>query len=150
MRKSAMIAQEKTALSEPGNVVPKAGTDRPTRVLLAEDDRALRRFFEVVLERAGYKVITAADGLEAMKMALSIPIDIVVTDAVMPNLSGHEFCRFLRNSQTLSHLPVILLSGLERKEPNHDTEQIDAFLSKPVSGESLVECIEGLLARKNE
>ena len=61
------------------------------RVLLAEDDRALRRFLEVVLQRAGYDVIPAADGLEAMKIALSSNIDIVVTDAMMPNLSGHEF-----------------------------------------------------------
>ena len=118
--------------------------------MLAEDDRALRRFLEVVLERAGYKVIPAADGLEAMKLALSTQIDIVVTDAMMPNLSGHEFCRFLRNSQTLSHLPVILLSALERKEPNQNVEQVDAFLSKPVSGETLVECIEKLLARKSD
>ena len=121
-----------------------------TRVLLAEDDRALRRFLEVVLERAGYQVISASDGLEAMKLALSTPIDVVVTDAIMPNLSGHEFCRFLRNTGTLAHLPVILLSGLERKETNHDAEQADAFLSKPVSGESLVECIEKLLARKSD
>jgi CheY-like chemotaxis protein len=118
-------------------------------VLLAEDDRALRRFLEVVLERAGYKVVPASDGLEAMKLVLSTPVDVVVTDAMMPNLSGHEFCRFLRNSPTLSHLPIILLSALERKETNHNAEQADAFLSKPVSGESLVECIEKLLARKS-
>jgi CheY-like chemotaxis protein len=66
----------------------------------------------------------------------------------MPNLSGHEFCRFLRNSQTLAHLPVILLSGQERKDPNENVEQVDAFLAKPVSGEVLVACIEKLLARK--
>ena len=118
-------------------------------VLLAEDDRALRRFLEVVLERAGYKVVAASDGLEAMKLVLSMPIDVVVTDAMMPNLSGHEFCRFLRNSPTLAPLPVILLSALERKDANQNAEQADAFLSKPVSGESLVECIEKLLARKN-
>lgn len=118
--------------------------------MLAEDDRALRRFLEVVLQRAGYEVIPASDGLEAMKKVLSTPIDVVVTDAMMPNLSGHEFCRFLRNSQTLAHLPVILLSALERKETNHDAEQADAFLSKPVSGESLIECIEKLLARKSK
>ena len=158
------MAQDKIPLSESNSVVPQVEGDAPqaervspqaegakrTRVLLAEDDRALRRFLEVVLERAGYKVIPAADGLEAMKLALSTAIDIVVTDAMMPNLSGHEFCRFIRNSQTLSHLPVILLSALERKESSHDGEQVDAFLSKPVSGETLVECIEGLLARKSE
>lgn len=145
-----MMVQDKISLSESNAVMSQAESVRQTRVLLAEDDRALRRFLEVVLERAGYKVIPASDGLEAMKMALSTPIDVVVTDAMMPNLSGHEFCRFLRNSQTLAHLPVILLSALERKETNHDAEQADAFLSKPVSGESLIECIEKLLARNSK
>jgi len=117
-------------------------------VLLAEDDRSLRRLLEVVLDRAGYKVIPVADGLEAMKLALSARIDIVVTDATMPNLSGHELCRFLRNSPTLSHLPIILLSAQERKDTDENAEKVDAFLSKPVSGEELVACIESLLARK--
>ena len=116
------------------------------RVLLAEDDGAVRRYLQVILERAGYEVICAADGLEAMKIALSSAVDILVTDAMMPNLSGHELCRFIRNSQTLAHLPVILLSALEQKEPG-EGEQVDAFLSKPVAGEDLVECIEKLLAR---
>ena len=101
------------------------------------------------MERAGYSVVSASDGLEAMKLVMSKPIDVVVTDAMMPNLSGHEFCRFLRNSPTLAHLPIILLSGLERKDANEKSEQADAFLAKPVSGESLVECIEKLLANKN-
>lgn len=126
------------------NVV--AQNERRARVLLAEDDRALRRFLQVVLERAGFEVIPAADGLEAMKLALSSPVDVVVTDAMMPNLSGHEFCRFLRNSQTLSDVPIVLLSALERKEQYGD--QVNAFLAKPVSAENLVSCIQGLLNQK--
>ena len=129
------------------NVVKPIECGERKRILLAEDDRALRRFFEIVLDRAGYKVIPAADGLEAMKLALSTPIDVVVTDAMMPNLSGYEFCRFLRNSQTLSRVPVILLSALERKDNNQNAEQVDAFLAKPVSAEGLIACIEELLAR---
>ena len=116
-------------------------------VLLAEDDRSLRRFLEVVLERAGYEVVGAADGLEAMKIAMSRKIDVVVTDAMMPNLNGYEFCRFLRNSQTLAEIPVILLSALEQKE--EDAEEADAFLAKPVSGEDLLQCIEQLLAKRS-
>lgn len=135
------------------NLADAAGSrldgDRPTRVLLAEDDRALRRFLEVVLQRAGYEVLPASDGLEAMKVALSTTIDIVVTDAMMPNLNGHELCRFLRNSQTLAQVPVILLSALEQKEIDVSREHADAFLAKPVSSETLVECIEKLLARKS-
>src|SRR5882762_607308 len=144
-----MMLQKNTSLSESNSGVPKAERVRRTRVLLAEDDRALRRFLEVVLERAGYKVIPAADGLEAMKIALSEKVDIVVTDAMMPNLSGHEFCRFLRNSQTLSHLPVILLSALERKETDENVDRVDAFLAKPITGESLIECIEKLVPNKS-
>lgn len=143
------MVQEKISLPE-SDAVMSHESGRQTCVLLAEDDRALRRFLEVVLERAGYQVIPASDGLEAMKVALSSPIDVVVTDAMMPNLSGHEFCRFLRNSPALSHLPVIMLSALERKDTNHDAEQADAFLSKPVSGGSLIDCIEELLARKSK
>lgn len=126
------------------NVV--AQNKRRARVLLAEDDRALRRFLQVVLERAGFEVIPAADGLEAMKLALSNPVDVVVTDAMMPNLSGHEFCRFLRNSQTLSDVPIVLLSALERKEQYGN--QVNAFLAKPVSAEDLVSCIQDLLNQK--
>jgi CheY-like chemotaxis protein len=139
------MAQKKISVAEPGSV-PEPVQTPGARVLLAEDDRALRRFLQIILERSGYTVVPAADGLEAMKIALSSPIDVVVTDAMMPNLSGHELCRFIRNSQTLAHLPVILLSALEQKEPN-DGEQVDAFLSKPVAGEDLVSCIENLLAR---
>jgi DNA-binding response OmpR family regulator len=145
-----MMFQEKISLPESDARLSRAESGRQTCVLLAEDDRALRRFLEVVLKRAGYQVLPVSDGLAAMKMTLSSPIDIVVTDAMMPNLSGHEFCRFLRNSPALSQLPIIMLSALERKDTNHDGEQADAFLSKPVSGESLIECIEALLARKSD
>jgi CheY-like chemotaxis protein len=121
-----------------------------TCVLLAEDDRALRRFLQVLLERAGYKVITAEDGLEAMKVVVTTKVDVVVTDAMMPNLNGHEFCRFLRNSPALAHLPVIMLSALERNESDQNSSQANAFLAKPVSSDSLIECIEKLLASESQ
>jgi two-component system cell cycle response regulator len=144
------MVQEKFSSPESDAGSSRAKRGERIRVLLAEDDRALRRYLEVVLERAGYEVISAADGIEAMKVAVSTPIDIVITDSMMPNLNGHEFCRFLRSSQKLSHLPIILLSALERKEANHNVEQADVFLSKPVSSESLIESIEKLLGRKND
>ena len=119
------------------------------RVLLVEDDKALRRYLEVTLERAGYAVFSAADGLDAMKLALAAEVDLVITDAMMPNLSGHELCRFLRNSPKLSHIPIVLLSGLERKESGREEELADAFLSKPVSAETLTECVARLLQARN-
>ncbi len=143
-----MKLQENISSNESDNRLPQGENGRQRCVLLAEDDRAVRRLLEVVLERAGYRVVLAADGLEAMKLVLAETVDVVITDAMMPNLSGHEFCRFIRNSPALSHLPIILLSALENKERNQSSEQADVFLAKPVSSESLVECIEKLMAGK--
>ena len=114
-------------------------------VLLVEDDPALRRYLEVVLQRAGYAVITAGDGLEAMKFLLTAHVDVVVTDALMPNLDGYELCRFVRNSHHLAHLPIILLSALDPKNSTDESEQVNAFLAKPVSPEDLLACIENYL-----
>ena len=117
-------------------------------VLLVEDDRSVRRYLEVTLQRSGYKVIAAGDGLEAMKLALSSPIDAVVTDAIMPHLSGQELARFLRSNSKVSGLPIILLTGQENKEAAASAEKlIDAFLYKPVKAEELTSCLAGLLRR---
>src|ERR1043166_329286 len=142
------MVQQKFSSLESDADLSAAELQARTCVLLAEDDRALRRFLQVLLARSGYQVITTADGLEAMKVVVNTKVDVVVTDAMMPNLSGHEFCRFVRNSPSLAELPVIMLSALERNETDQNSGQADAFLSKPVSGEGLVECIEKLLTRK--
>ena len=115
-------------------------------VLLVEDDRSVRRYLEVTLQRSGYRVITAGDGLEAMKLALSNEIDVVVTDAIMPHLSGQELARFLRSNAKVSGLPIILLTGQENKEAAAASENlIDAFLYKPVKATELTSCLAGVL-----
>jgi CheY-like chemotaxis protein len=122
---------------------------RGVRVLLVEDDRALRRYLEVLLERSGYEVVSAADGLEAMKILLHETIQAVITDAVMPNLNGYELSRFIRKSQQLAHLPIVLLSGSDQKDAPAGNEHVNAFLSKPVSTEELLECLEKLTVSVN-
>ena len=118
--------------------------DEAQCVLLVEDDPALRRYLEVVLQRAGYVVMTAGDGLEAMKVLLTLQVDVIITDALMPNLDGYELCRFVRNSDHLAHLPIILLSALDPKNSTDESEQVNAFLAKPVSPEVLLACITEL------
>jgi CheY-like chemotaxis protein len=142
---SPMIRREDITVDNAAKGVHRAESPRKSvRVLLVEDDRALRRYLEVVLQRAGYKVTVAADGLEAMKFLLNMTVDLVITDAMMPNLSGYELCRFVRSSKHLSQLPIVLLSALERKDAVPEAEQIDAFLSKPISPENLLDCIAEL------
>ena len=139
-----MIREEELDIAAPPAEVPG---DHEC-VLLVEDDPALRRYLEIVLQRAGYEVLTAGDGLEAMKFLLSDSVDVVITDALMPNLDGYELCRFVRSSEHLAHLPIILLSALDPKNSTDEAEQVDAFLAKPVSPEDLLNRISEVLATK--
>jgi CheY-like chemotaxis protein len=118
----------------------------PTCVLLAEDDRSMRRYLQVVLERAGYQVIVAADGLEAIKLALSARVDIVVADSIMPHLGGPELCRLLRSNPKVKHLPVVLLTGLENLDQSV-SNLFDACLTKPVDVADLHACLERLVGQ---
>lgn len=142
-----------TEISNPEQQLPVKDQAQHTHglrgtVLLVEDDRSIRRYLEVILSRAGYKVIAAADGLEAMKAAMASAIDAVVTDAVMPHLNGYELCRFLRRHPKLSHLPIILLSGLERADAAHQAEdRADIYLAKPVRPEELTGSLAQLLLK---
>ena len=142
-----MITPEELETTTPDILRPAITPGKNECVLLAEDDPALRRYLQVVLERAGYRVVSAADGLEAMKFLLSATVDVVVTDAVMPNLDGYQLCRFMRGSKHLSHLPIILLSALDQRNAVHESEQVDVFLSKPVSPEDLLNQIVELSHR---
>jgi CheY-like chemotaxis protein len=98
-----------------------------------------------MLQRAGYTVIAAADGLEALKAALSTTVDAVVTDALMPHLTGYELCRFFRRHPKLKRLPVVLLSGVERH--SETSSRADAYLSKPLRSEELTDCLDRLLVQ---
>jgi CheY-like chemotaxis protein len=91
-------------------------------------------------------VLTAEDGLQAMKLAMSSAIDVVVTDAIMPNLSGQQLAAFLRNNPKLSSIPIVLLTGQENKTASATgAVMIDAFLYKPVKADDLKKCIGKLV-----
>ncbi len=101
------------------------------KILLAEDDDSMRRFVEVILKKAHYDVITAEDGLEAMKAAIENEIDAVIADAVMPGMTGYDLCRMMRGNDGKKHIPFIILSGLNQdKAVNKDGCQADAYLMK--------------------
>jgi CheY-like chemotaxis protein len=100
-------------------------------VLLAEDDNSMRRFIEITLQQAGYGVLAAEDGLEAIRIAFENDVDVVVADAIMPNLTGYDLCRMLRANPEKSHIPLIILSGLDPAHPDKPAEHLaDIFLTK--------------------
>lgn len=101
-------------MSDRINSQVKEKNSQKKKILLAEDDASMRRFIEIALQRAGYEVVSAEDGLAAMKIAMTEKFDAVVTDAVMPNLTGHDLCRMLRQNASFKSVPFVILSGLEQ------------------------------------
>ena len=84
----------------------------PVRILLAEDDRILRRAGEVTLRRQGYTVVVAVDGEDALAKAREHKPDLILLDVIMPKIGGFEVLARLQSDDETRHIPVIMLSNL--------------------------------------
>ena len=125
-----------------------SGGDRTGTILLVEDDIGVRRFATRVLERAGYRVLTAPDGTAAIETARSGPLELLVTDMVMPGLSGREVATKIVAIQPGIH--VLYMSGHTEKGIVHDgvlEPDID-FLAKPFTSEGLLGAVAAAMTRK--
>jgi DNA-binding response OmpR family regulator len=133
------------------NSLARDNDSRKQKILLAEDDAAMRRFLEITLQRAGYEVTSAEDGLAAMKIAFAGQFDAVVADAVMPNLTGHDLCRMLRQNADYKTTPLIILSGLEQQiSANVASDCADIYLVKGANlKEDLTENLTKFIGAKN-
>ena len=84
------------------------------RILLAEDDRILRKAGETALRNRGYEVVAAVDGEDALAKAREAPPDLVLLDVMMPKLHGFDVLRGLKGDPRLRDIPVIMLTNLEQ------------------------------------
>lgn len=123
-------------------------TEKPPtkKILLAEDDNSVRRFIEIILQRANYEVLSAEDGLSAMKIASENKIHAVVSDAMMPNLTGYDLCRILKQNPQFNETPFIILSGFQNES---EENQADAYLVKDNNlKENLIQTLSSLFLSK--
>lgn len=90
------------------------------RILLAEDDRFLRKAAEAALRNRGYTVLIAVDGEEAVQRARSEAPDVILLDLIMPKLQGFEVLRALKEDAVTAAIPVIVLSNLGQE---HDVQE---------------------------
>jgi signal transduction histidine kinase len=134
------------APSEPGEDSRGTGT-----VLLVEDEDAVRKLARRILERGGYRVIEAADGEEALGVARSEegPIDLLVTDVVMPRLGGRELARQLREERPETR--VLFVSGYpqDRSEGTVQAPEGGRFLYKPFTAGSLLQEAHACLTKSD-
>ncbi|HEV7765184.1 MAG TPA: response regulator [Thermoanaerobaculia bacterium] len=119
------------------------GVVRP-RVLIAHPDADLRMSARASLERAGYEILSAGDGLEALRTANAERPDVVIADAVMPKMDGRELCQLLKSQEKTAHIRVILLTRATDEVSKGDLPP-DGILRKPVPLEMLKSTLAALL-----
>lgn len=118
--------------TEPPNPVPR-------RILVVDDSRSQRLLLVARLVKWGYQVTQAADGAEALAMLRADPVPMVLSDWMMPGLTGPDLCRALRQEQQDSYTYFILLTSKQDKQDVSDglSAGADDFLSKPVDESEL-------------
>jgi DNA-binding response OmpR family regulator len=125
-------------------------TDREAPlVLVADDEEDIRSLVAFRLRRAGYEVITAADGEEALLLATARLPDLVVLDMMMPKATGLEVTRSMRKQATTKDIPIILLTA-RAQEPDVARgfeAGADDYIKKPFSPQDLHARVQALLER---
>jgi DNA-binding response OmpR family regulator len=126
-------------------------SDAPRTLLVADDDDDILQLVSFRLERAGYKVVTAADGQQALAAARQHQPDLAVLDVMMPGLNGYEVTRQLRADPATAAIPVILLTArVQEADVSRGFEAgADDYLRKPFSPQELRSRVQALLARRS-
>jgi CheY-like chemotaxis protein len=119
-------------------------------ILVADDESHILHVVSLKLRNAGFKVLTARDGQEALEMAQQQRPDLLITDYHMPQLSGLELCQRLKQDQNTSNIPAIMLTARGYHLEPQDTEQsgILRMLSKPFSPRHLLTTVNEVLEGK--
>ena len=126
-------------------------TSEPDRssslVLVADDDPDIRELVALRLQRAGYRVETASDGLEAFDRAVELRPDLIVLDVSMPGADGFETSRRLRADPRTAHVPVIFLTARTRDEDvlTGYARGGDGYVTKPFDPQELLARVDALV-----
>jgi DNA-binding response OmpR family regulator len=132
--------------------MPTAPRVRPAnpKVLVVDDEDDIRKLLVRVLTQKGYEVIEAAKGIEALQLVRDNTPDVILLDAMLPEVHGFEICRRIKGSQRYGHIPIIMVSAIYRgwrvAEDLKTSYGVEAFLEKPFKIQDVVTHVENALA----
>lgn len=122
---------------------------KKTNILIAEDNRDSQSLLEMILQSEGFIVTTASDGEKAIEILQEIKPDILVTDLMLPSVSGGDLIRHVRQTEVLRRIPIIVISAYgDYYESDALAAGANAVLKKPLDSEDLVEVIKKLLSER--
>ena len=117
------------------------------QILVIEDDQNIAMIVTLRLQKEGYLVINAYEGMEGLELARKNKPDLIILDYMLPKMDGMKVARFLKFDEQTNHIPIIMQTsraGYEDKEMSHDVK-IDRFLTKPVNFSELLLAIKELI-----
>ena len=121
------------------------------RILVIEDDPGSLRLIRYTLEREGYQVLAATNGLAGIRKAQSEEPDLIVLDIMLPGIDGFEICHRLRAEPQTAQLPILMLSAKAQEIDKATGLKVgaDVYISKPWHRRELVTKIATMLERKS-
>lgn len=127
--------------------IPDAASYTQKKVLIVEDNELNMKLFNDLLEAQGYAVLQTRDGLSALDMTRQNMPDLILMDIQLPEVSGIEVTKWLKEDDELKHIPVIAVTAFAMKG---DEEKIreggcEAYISKPISVVGFLQTIDGFL-----
>jgi CheY-like chemotaxis protein len=130
--------------------LPSENTGAGRTILVADDETHILNVVSLKLRNAGFRVLTAHDGQEALDLATQEMPDLLITDYHMPMLSGLELCRRMRQDPRTAGIPAIMLTarGYQLEEQDTRTSGIRCTLSKPFSPRHLLITVNEMMSAK--
>ena len=121
------------------------------RVMVIDDSNTIRRSAEIFLRQAGYEVILAEDGFDALSKISDHKPQIIFVDIMMPRLDGYQTCALIKKSCKHRATPVIMLSSKDSLFDRARGRMVgsDEYLTKPFTKESLLKAVETHLAQRS-
>jgi len=120
------------------------------RILVADDDPAILRLIETILEKEKYSVVSARDGREAYKILQADPhFTAAILDVVMPHISGTELVRYMKSEKRLMNIPVMMMTAEQDPKLSSDSFAAGAvvFLPKPFTTAQLQIMLQMLIGK---
>jgi CheY-like chemotaxis protein len=121
-------------------------------ILIVDDELHIRRLIAQMLELAGYRVLEAASGLEALSLLEEERPDVITCDIFMPGMSGYEVLEALKSQSSTAEIPVIMLTALGQEKDTARAMELGAadYVTKPFGTTKLAETIERQLEGRQE
>jgi CheY-like chemotaxis protein len=119
------------------------------KILIAEDERDIRDLVAFTLRFAGYEVVAAGNGEEAVDLAPKVNPDLILMDVRMPRMTGYEACKVMKANPDLKDIPVVFLSakGQESEIQQGMDVGAEAYLLKPFAPDQLTNRVKEILAK---